>query len=477
VTASSMAVEAARRDSMAREERQEHVDARQTDGRHAGSVDHGGGLDHPDDADRTAGLDHPDDVGRAAGPGHAGDAHRTGASRQPSALGEAGVFSHSGAPDHTRGSNDTGAPDHTPGSNDTGALNHAHRSHPSRSPDRSTAPDSLAAPAPHQILHRCRTLVRPALAEAVGRLHPWVGEMAAYSFGWCEVGGAPAVASGGKGVRQALAVLGAEAAGVSGRDGVAAAVAVELVHAFSLLHDDIMDGDADRRRRPAVWKAYGTGPAVLAGDARCALAGETRAAQPGGAAAVRTLSVALGDLVRGQADDLLFAERPWTGPERVRPDEYRAMAEHKTGSLLGCAAALGAVLGGAAPETAAALDRVGRHLGIAFQIVDDMLGIWGDPQVTGKPVHGDLRERKKTFPVLVALGSPSGDRLAALLDKGDDPGAAAELIERAGARAVVMAEARRHLVAVETALAGVPLEARALGELRSLLGFLVRRDV
>ncbi|MFD6170001.1 polyprenyl synthetase family protein [Streptomyces coeruleorubidus] len=330
---------------------------------------------------------------------------------------------------------------------------------------------------PHQILHRCRTLVRPALAEAVGRLHPWVGEMAAYSFGWCEVGGAPAVAPGGKGVRQALAVLGAEAAGASGRDGVAAAVAVELVHAFSLLHDDIMDGDADRRRRPAVWKAYGTGPAVLAGDALFALAVETLAVLPGGAAAVRTLSVALGDLVRGQADDLLFADRPWTGPERVRPDEYRAMAEHKTGSLLGCAAALGAVLGGSAPETAAALDRVGRHLGIAFQIVDDVLGIWGDPQVTGKPVHGDLRERKKTFPVLVALGSARGDRLAALLEAGDDPGAAAELIERAGARAAAMAEARRHLAAVDTALAGVPLEARALGELRSLLGFLVRRDV
>ncbi|MFH8662479.1 polyprenyl synthetase family protein [Streptomyces afghaniensis] len=336
----------------------------------------------------------------------------------------------------------------------------------------------LNSPAdPQRILHRCRALVRPSLAEAVGRLHPWVGEMAAYSFGWCEVGGAPAVAPGGKGVRQALAVLGAEAAGASGRDGVAAAVAVELVHAFSLLHDDIMDGDTDRRRRPAVWKAYGTGPAVLAGDALFALAVETLAEQPGGAAAVRTLCAALGDLVRGQADDLLFADRPWTGPERVRPDEYRAMAEHKTGSLLGCAAALGAVLGGAAPETAAALDRAGRHLGIAFQIVDDVLGIWGDPRVTGKPVHGDLRERKKTLPVLVALGSPQGGRLAALLETGDDPGAAAELIERAGGRAAAMADARRHVAAVETALAGVPLEATARGELRSLLGFLVRRDV
>ncbi|WP_190054835.1 polyprenyl synthetase family protein [Streptomyces lomondensis] len=351
-------------------------------------------------------------------------------------------------------------------------------------PALSTPPDPVAHARPqelpgdaHQILERCRALVRPALAEAVARLHPWVGEMAAYSFGWCEVGGAPAAASGGKGVRQALAVLGAEAAGAPARAGVAAAVAVELVHTFSLLHDDIMDGDTDRRRRPAVWKAYGTGPAVLAGDALFALAVETLAAQPGGAAAVRTLSVALGDLVRGQADDLLFADRPWTGPRRVRPDEYRAMAEHKTGALLGCAAALGAVLGGAAPETVAALDRVGRHLGIAFQIVDDVLGIWGDPRVTGKPVHSDLRERKKTFPVLVTLGSPSGGRLATLLETGDEPDAAAALIEEAGGRSAAMAEARRHLAAVETALAGVPSAAGAVGELRSLLGFLVRRDL
>ncbi|MCX5054974.1 polyprenyl synthetase family protein [Streptomyces sp. NBC_00474] len=341
-------------------------------------------------------------------------------------------------------------------------------------------PSALRAPvdAPH-VLDRCRELVRPALVEAVARMHPWVGEMAAYSFGWCEVGGAPAVASGGKGVRQALAVLGAEAAGAPGRAGVPAAVAVELVHTFSLLHDDIMDGDAARRRRPTVWKAYGTGPAVLAGDALFALAVETLAAAPAGPQAVRVLSVALGDLVRGQADDLLFASRPWTGPDRVRPEEYRAMAEHKTGSLLGCAAALGALLGGAAPSVVDALDRAGRHLGIAFQTVDDVLAIWGDPAVTGKPVHGDLRERKKTFPVLAALDSdgPGARRLAALLAAGGDPEEAAALIDALGGRSAAMAEARHHITAAETALAEAALETEAVDELRSLLGYLVRRDV
>ncbi|QUC59725.1 polyprenyl synthetase family protein [Streptomyces sp. A2-16] len=322
---------------------------------------------------------------------------------------------------------------------------------------------TLTAP---EVLTRSRELVRPALQEAVGRLHPWVSEMAAYSFGWCEVGGAPAAASAGKGVRQALAVLGAEAAGAPGRAGVPAAVAVELVHVFSLLHDDIMDGDPARRGRPTVWKAYGTGPAVLAGDALFALAVETLA--DSGADAVRLLSTALSDLVRGQADDLLFATRPWRGPERVRPDEYRVMAEHKTGALLGCAAALGALLGGAPPAAVAALDRAGRQLGVAFQIVDDVLGTWGDPLVTGKPVHGDLRERKKTFPVLAALDSPTpaAARLARLLESDGAPEEIAALVEECGGRAAALAESRRRLAAAETAY-----------ELRPLLDYLLRRDL
>ncbi|MFJ5263138.1 polyprenyl synthetase family protein [Streptomyces sp. NPDC088387] len=330
-----------------------------------------------------------------------------------------------------------------------------------------------------QVLDRCRALVRPALREAVDGLHPWVGEMAAYSFGWCEVGGAPAVASGGKGVRQALAVLGAEAAGAPGSAGVPAAVAVELVHAFSLLHDDIMDGDATRRHRPTVWRAYGTGPAVLAGDALFALAVGTLAATPAGTDAVRLLSGALTDLVHGQADDLLFAGRPWTGPDRVRPAEYELMAEHKTGALLGCAAALGARAGGANPALVAALDRAGRHLGVAFQIADDVLGIWGDPAVTGKPVHGDLRERKKTLPVLLALDTPdaAADRLADVLGHGGDPAEAAALIERSGGRTKALARARDHLAAVETSLAGTEPAPEAAEGLRSLLEYLVGRDL
>ncbi|MGX1545220.1 polyprenyl synthetase family protein [Streptomyces adustus] len=350
---------------------------------------------------------------------------------------------------------------------------------PATPPVSPRVPATPHAPTAPHVLDRCRALVDPALREAVGRLHPWLGEMAAYSFGWCEVGGAPVAGTGGKGVRQALAVLGAEAAGAPARTGVPAAVAVELVHAFSLVHDDIMDADATRRRRPTVWKAYGTGPAVLAGDALFALAVETLAAAPGGPGAVVPLSAALREVMRGQADDLLFAERPWTGPDRVRPAEYRAMAEGKTGALLGCAAALGARLAGAPASTVAALDRAGRQLGVAFQIVDDVLGIWGDPAVTGKPVHGDLRERKKTLPVLLALDAPTpaARRLAALLAAGGDAEEAAELVERAGGRRAALAEAGRSVAAVERALGGTALREPAVAGLRSLLGFLVDREL
>lgn len=183
-----------------------------------------------------------------------------------------------------------------------------------------------APPAAPEILARCRELVAPALAGAIDGLHPWVAEMAGYALGRCEVGGAPATHRQGKGVRQALALLGAEAAGGSAEAGVPGAVAVELLHTFSLLHDDIMDGDALRRGRPALWKAYGTGPAVLAGDALFALAVETLTAAPASphaAAAVGRLTRASRDLVRGQADDLLFAHRPWTGPDAVSAGSTR----------------------------------------------------------------------------------------------------------------------------------------------------------
>ncbi|GGT64552.1 polyprenyl synthetase family protein [Streptomyces purpureus] len=348
------------------------------------------------------------------------------------------------------------------------------------------APAGDRAAAVAGVLARCRELVRPAVVEAVGQLHPWTGEMAAYALGWSDTAGTPDPGgSEGKGVRQALAVLGAEAVGADGGAGVAGAVAVELVHTFSLLHDDIMDGDGLRRQRPAVWKAYGTGPAVLAGDALLALAVQRLAEAPGpwSAVAVRHLSGTLSTLVWGQAEDVRFERLPWSGPGAVGPEQYRSMAEGKTGALLGCAIALGAVLGGAQAGTVAVLERAGRHLGVAFQAVDDLLGIWGDPAVTGKPVHGDLRRRKKTYPVLAALagGGPAARELAVLLESpGPLDGAAAAraavLVEEAGGRSATRKEARRHLDAARHALREASLTPAAGADLDALFTYLLDRS-
>lgn len=356
---------------------------------------------------------------------------------------------------------------------------------PMAADDKQTAlRPTVPRPTAPQVLARCRELVRPALAAAIERLHPWPREMAAFSLGWCEVGGKPGSGAHGKGVRQALTVLCAEAAGAPGETAVAGAVAVELIHTFSLLHDDIMDGDETRRQRETVWKAYGTGPAVLAGDALFALALETLATSQNAnsGAAIRKLSEALNKLVRGQAEDLLFETRPWTGPDAVQLHEYRSMADHKTGALLGCAAALGAVLAGAPSSTVTALARAGQHLGVAFQAVDDLLGMWGDPEATGKPVHSDLRRRKKTFPALAALttDSAASRRLITLLESpaaldDDTVRHAAELIEEAGGRSATLAEASHHVDMASACLRSVPLATTAVGEILTLLRFLITR--
>ncbi|MGW2220367.1 polyprenyl synthetase family protein, partial [Nonomuraea sp. NPDC001684] len=216
-------------------------------------------------------------------------------------------------------------------------------------------------------------LVRPALRQAVETLPDPVRQVAEYHFGWSR----GSAAAGGKSLRPSLALAGARAAGGDARQAVAGAVAVELVHNFSLLHDDVIDDDRTRRHRPAAWVRFGVGRAVLAGDALWALALEVLA-ETGEPAAIEVMIRTLADLMRGQSQDVAFESR-----DSITVEEYRAMAEGKTGALLGAACAVGALLGGASARQAEELDRFGRHLGVAFQCADDLLGIWGRADRTG----------------------------------------------------------------------------------------------
>ena len=240
------------------------------------------------------------------------------------------------------------------------------------------------------------------LRAAVDRLPAPLRRIAGYHFGWWDADEQPTKANAGKAIRPALVLLAAEAVGGSARAATSAAVAVELVHNFSLLHDDVMDGDRTRRHRPTAWTVFGVSPAILAGDAMVALASEVLA--DGGARwaapAVQWLNNSVIALCDGQYADVAFETRAQVGLA-----ECQQMVRGKTASLLGASCALGALAGDAGVAKVNLLRGFGLHLGMAFQLVDDLLGIFGDTAVTGKPAGADLLRRKKSLPVAFALAS------------------------------------------------------------------------
>jgi geranylgeranyl diphosphate synthase type I len=332
---------------------------------------------------------------------------------------------------------------------------------------------------PHAV-DRARLLALPALRAAVDRLDPPTARVVSYHLGWTEADGQPTAASGGKALRPTLALLSAQAAGAPPEIGVPGAVAVELVHNFSLLHDDLMDGDVQRRHRPTAWTVFGAAHTILAGDALLALAQEVLLEAPAhGREASQRLAVATRELVRGQVADVAFERRP-----AVSLAECLAMAAGKTAALLACSASIGAILAGARSEVVAALSSYGDHLGLAFQLVDDLLGIWGDTAATGKPVLSDLRTRKKTAPVAAVLdrgGQRAQELRAWLATDGDGESESAlfgvaALIERAGGRAWTEQEAHRQLGLAEDVLRGVDIPPPVRAELVDVSRFVVVRD-
>ncbi len=264
------------------------------------------------------------------------------------------------------------------------------------------------------VLERARDVTQPLMRDAVARLAPSIRDVVSYHLGWTDAAGNPTAVKGGKGIRTALATLSAEATWADASVGAPGGVAVELVHNFSLLHDDLMDGDVERRHRPTAWSLWGPSVALLAGDALSTLATDVLLRSPNPAAPGATLALceATAEMIAGQADDLAFEAR-----RSVSVEECMGMSTAKTGALLGCAASIGAILAGAPPATVRALRDFGRHLGVAFQATDDLLGIWGDPATTGKPIGNDIRQRKKSMPIVAALaaGDDEANELDALL--------------------------------------------------------------
>jgi geranylgeranyl diphosphate synthase type I len=306
----------------------------------------------------------------------------------------------------------------------------------------------------------------PALTIFYGMLH--------YHLGWVDADFQPIQSNGGKHIRPVLTLLCCEASGGEWHTALPAAAAVELLHNFSLIHDDIEDGDPVRRGRPTLWTLWGQAQAINAGDAlytlaHSALNGLIDYQLPAERvlAARQRFDHACLVLTQGQHLDLGFESR-----SSVTEAEYLHMVYGKTAALLEAACGLGALLGGS--DRVLQFEDFGRELGLAFQIQDDLIGIWGDPEVTGKPAGNDLRHHKKSLPV--AYGLDRSEELRRLYAQPEvEVAAAMTELKHVGARKYAEELAAQHHRQALSALEATSQGNAAATALRELANQLLNR--
>lgn len=299
-----------------------------------------------------------------------------------------------------------------------------------------------------------------------------------YVMGWEDEAGNPK-STGGKRIRPALCVLGAEIFGGSPEIALPGAVAVELIHNFSLVHDEVQDRDAERHHRPTVWALHGDGQAINAGDyliTRAIDALVSAAASPERVtSALRILNSAMARMIAGQWADISFETRL-----DVTPAEYLEMIRGKTGALLGAPLAIGATLAGTSPAEANRLQLWGETVGLAFQVQDDYLGIWGNPDLTGKSNVNDLLRKKKTLPVVHGFEHDASGTVRAAYEREEVD--AADLrnivaaLEAAGTPEFVRDQAARFVADAEQMLSDFELSEASRTTLRAIGTYLVERE-
>jgi geranylgeranyl diphosphate synthase type I len=311
------------------------------------------------------------------------------------------------------------------------------------------------------------------LPEAEGELL----HMLAYHLGW-EGEGAGKDAQG-KRIRPLLLLLSAAAVGGDWRACLPAAAAVELVHNFSLIHDDIQDHSRLRRGRPTLWVRWGVPQAINTGDLMFTLAHFSMfdllpSTSPERIlAAEQTLLRACVHLTRGQHLDLAFEQR-----EAVTLEEYWDMIAGKTAALLAACAEIGALLAGCDADLRGAFRTFGHNLGLAFQVQDDLLGIWGDAALMGKSSQSDLVAGKKSLPVVYALNRAGefARRWQSGRVRSEDVSALAQLLKAEGAYDYAQEAARRLTRSSLQALDSLPSPSPAADALRDLASRLLSRQ-
>ena len=287
------------------------------------------------------------------------------------------------------------------------------------------------------LLHPIENDLLEVMKIANGEFYGGYHHMLLYHLGWSE-GIDTKIVSGGKRIRPILVLLTTSSAGGDWNLALPAATAVELVHNFSLIHDDIEDDSPSRRGKPTVWKKWGIPQAINAGDALFSLATlailrlKDKVPHEVTIEASYILNYTCLELTQGQYLDISFENR-----KDITVDEYLVMIRGKTSALISASCELGALIADADPEIRKAYKFFGVFLGLAYQIRDDILGIWGNQEKTGKSNLSDILSRKKTLPIIYGLQHIPAFRQLWMEDEiimAEKAGVLAELLEHHGGR-------------------------------------------
>lgn len=342
----------------------------------------------------------------------------------------------------------------------------------------------------------------PALPRIFARYQEWIrdglrAELAPYDsplyttlkyyLGWVDPEGKPVSQPQGKGLRPTLCLFACESVGGDPKQALPAAVSLECIHNFSLIHDDIQDRDTTRHHRQTVWAIWGVPVGVVSGNTIFTLAdlAVQRLLQRGAPARIAVeVGTALAThylrMMEGQFLDISFESRT-----AISVDEYLDMIERKTGALIQCSVYAGALIGlerADHPEVLDGIHAIGKELGYIFQIRDDILGVWGGP-ATGKPVGADIKRKKKALPVVHVLSEATGaasKQLSHIFSKEEptteDVEAVLGLMDKLGTKEYCESLAERHWRRAKDVLQSVSLAEDARESFTELGEFLLVRE-
>ncbi len=312
-------------------------------------------------------------------------------------------------------------------------------------------------------------------------------DMLRFHMGWGDVRGRRVEGRGGKGLRPTLCLIACDATGGDVGQATPAAVALEYVHNFSLIHDDIQDRDETRHGRPTLYWQWGMPRALVAGNFLRAIADKTVQELVDSGLEERVALDAAGALTRAYLEMIegQYMDLEFEGRRDITVHQYLEMISKKTGALIRCSVDLGAMIGSHDEETRSAFHEFGRALGFLFQIRDDVLGVWGETEQTGKPIHADIRRKKNSFPVMHAMAFSRDGDARTLQDIYGQPGneisegdvaAVLEILGNTGTRRSAQEVAAEFRDQAVEAISSVELSPETRDGLEELADFLLVRD-